>query len=362
MSHSVRTRSTLLLATALCALSASASAQQGTEGTVFRAGAAEVEIGGQVQMQFNTTTVDAEPTTEWLLRRVRLEAKVRINDLVSGKIQPDFAGNRVVIKDAYLLLTFAPGLEVLAGKAFRPFSVLEQTSSKRILPIERGLDIRGVDGLDEYALIHDLEYSDRQIGLQVQGAPRGAPLAFTYAAGVFQSPVQGRTGSENSQQFAARGTISPVAPLRLGFGWSRRDFALASPADATNPELRAGNAYEADLEYGSFAPGVHLLAETTWGDFDPFSGADFFGAQGWLAYRTPALSASIANLEPVLRVSYGDLRDEPSPSERGGTLITPGLNVYLGGLNRVMLNYDVWAPGRDRDTQGSFKAMFQLAF
>jgi hypothetical protein len=330
---------------------------------VFKVNALEIEVGGRMQMQFNTTSVESEPETEWLLRRVRLEAKVKVNDLVSGKIQPDFAGDRVRLKDAYLKLTFSPAFQVLAGQAYRPFSVLEQTSSTRILPIERGADVRGIPTLDEYEIIHDLEYSDREIGLQFLGQPTGAPLGLEYAVGVFRSPLQGETGSEDSQQFAARATVTPYPRLRVGVGWSSRDFA--SPADSLSGgfDLKRGNAWEIDAEYGSFAPGLHLLGEIAFGDYDPFTGDDFFGAQAWLAYRTEELSPRVAYFEPILRLSHGDVDDDDLAGPRGGgTLVTPGFNVGLGGLNRFMLNYDVWVPDGDADAERSFKAMFQLAF
>lgn len=352
-----------LIALALSTLSGPASAQQTPEGPILKVGATEIAIGGRVHTQFNTTTADGSPATEWLLRRVRLEATVRVNDVVSGKVQPDFAGNRVSVKDAYLKLDFSPAVQVIAGKAFRPFSLLEQTSSNRILPIERGLAIRGVEGLDQYSLINDLEYSDRQTGFQVLGAPPGAPLGLTYAAGVFQSPIQEAAGTRNPQQYAARATVSPAEALRIGLGWSYRDFATGPAEEGVLPRLAGGNAFEADLEWGSFRPGPHLLAEVAWGDYDPFTDTRFLGAQGWFAYRTGAVSSAVAHLEPVLRVSYGDLRDGPALApELGGTLLTPGINVYLGGQNRAMFNYDLWFPGGDGDTEGSFKARFQLAF
>jgi len=42
--------------------------------------------------------------------------------------------------------------------------------------------------------------------------------------------------------------------------------------------MARGNAYEADVEYGSYdSAGVHLVAEATYGDFQPFTGTRFFG-------------------------------------------------------------------------------------
>jgi hypothetical protein len=111
------------------------------------------------------------------------------------------------------------------------------------------------------------------------------------------------------------------------------------------------------------APGFHLLAELSRGDLDPFADAQFGGAQTWLAYRTGALSAVVTALEPVLRVSYAETDDAGTGLViPGGTLLTPGINVYFGPLNRIMLNYDVWLGGDDSQDARSFKAMFQLGF
>ena len=41
-------------------------------------------IGGRFHTQFNTTSLEEEPESELILRRVRLEATVRVNDVVSG--------------------------------------------------------------------------------------------------------------------------------------------------------------------------------------------------------------------------------------------------------------------------------------
>ncbi|HET7274710.1 MAG TPA: porin [Longimicrobiaceae bacterium] len=327
-----------------------------------RAQAPEIEISGRVQTIFNTTTADSEPRAEWLLRRVRLEAEVTVNDLISGKVQPDFAGGELSLKDAYLKLAFTPAFEVLVGRAHRPFSLLELTSSKRMPPIERGAAIRGVGALEEYELVHGLDYSDRDVGLQVMGAPAGAPLGFEYAVGVFGGPLQGEVGNANTYQLAGRATVQPTEMLKFGLGISNRDFHEVGPG-VDETDLTRGNAVEMDLEYGSFGPGFHLLAEVATGELDPARGDDFLGAQTWLAYRHELDNTVVSTIEPTMRVSYGDADLHPTvTTASGGTLLTPGLNLYLGGLNRVMVNYDVWLPAEDGDAEGSFKAMFQLVF
>lgn len=364
---SIRARALLrgLLAAAVLA-PAAASAQEERQGPVLKTNAVEIEINGRVHTQLNTTSVDGEQPSEILLRRVRLEARVKVNDVVSGKVQPDFAGDRVSLKDAYVRLTFDPAFEVLAGKAHRPFSTIEMTSSNRILPIERGLNIRGVEnGFDQFSLVNGLRYSDRDIGLQVLGRPGGAPLGLSYQAGVFRGPLHGQVGAQDSYQFAARLGVQPASKLKLGAAWSSRQFAYET-VEGEDPELERGHAFEVDAEWGAYAPGLHLLAELSMGDADPATGSEFKGAQGWVGWRSGALGSKVTGVEPIFRASYGalDLESEDGgpDGELGGTLLTPGINVYFGPLNRIMLNYDLWSPRGDGESERSFKAQFQVAF
>ncbi|MGI9190287.1 MAG: porin [Longimicrobiaceae bacterium] len=345
----------------LCVLPA--PAQEPVDRPVFKVNAMEIAFDGRAQTQFNTSSVDDVQPSEIILRRLYLGAAVKVNELVSGKVQVDFAGSRVSLKDAYLKLSFSPGLQLLAGNAYKPFSLLTQTSDTRILPVERGVRIRGLNAVEEQSFVSSLDYGERDIGVQLLGAPAGAPLGLEYAAGIFRGPLQGQVGPQDSYQFAARVTGSVLEETRVGVGWSSRDFMLPPTTLGGDPELERGNAFEIDAEYGSFASGLHFLGELAWGDFDAANPADFVGAQGWFAYRTPDLSTRIAYLEPTLRLSYGDLDgDGGSAGVEGGTLLTPGFNLGFGGLNRLMLNYDVWLPDGAGDTESSFKAMFQLAF
>ncbi|MBA4156546.1 MAG: hypothetical protein H0X65_03615 [Gemmatimonadetes bacterium] len=334
--------------------------------------AAEITIGGRAQTLFSTTNVDRFAPAEWELRRIRLEFGVRVNEAVGARIQPEFGSARVGLRDAYAYFGASPAFEIWAGQAFRPFSAIAQTSSTRILPIERGVRIRGVTGaLDHHNLLSTLGYADRDVGIQVRGRPRGAPLGITYAAGVFNGPLQGQTSGEVTYQLAARATANPRSDLRLGAGWSRRDFGLVTGADAGEIDLRGGSAYQVDVEYGSYAPGFHLVAEAATGVLNPFANREagqttrFRSAQLWTAYRTRPLGTRLTHIEPVFRVSYGDPdagRIEPVVATAGGLLLTPGFNLYFGPLNRVMINYDLWSPNSDVPDRHSLKAMFQVAF
>jgi hypothetical protein len=327
---------------------------------------ARITFGGRVQTIFNTTSVDDEPGTQTELRRVRLEATLQLGRVVSGKIQPEFAGSRVLLKDAYVRLNFDPALQVWAGQAHRPFGVVSPYSTVRLTPMEKGVRIRGVsEAYDEYNILLGLGYSDRDVGLQLRGEPAGAPLGLSYAVGFFNGPARNPAPHENTYQVVARVAAHPVEWARVGVGYSRIDFANVID-DVAGVETHEGAAWEADVELGSERGGFHAVAEVTRGDFDPFAGAEFWGAQGWVSYRTGRASSTIAGLEPFVRVSHGDPdMDDVVPdlgaNAVGGTLVTPGINLWLGGLNRFALNYEVWSSEHGRDGR-SFKALFQMAF
>lgn len=320
----------------------------------------EVTLGGRLQAQLSTSTVDSVPATDWLFRRARLELSARYGRVLSGKFGVDFAGE-VAIKDAFVRLNAHPALNVLAGNAHRPFGVIAQTSSLRMAPIERGVRIRGLRAREEYALVSGLNYSERDLGVQLSGRP-GLPLGVFYAAALTRGPAHDVDGGEGSHQLSARAGVQPVRGVTLAGSWSRREF-VQPPTDSAPARSRGGHAWAIDVVAGGNGPGPHAIAELAFGDADPFAGRRFLGAQGWVSYRTKPLGSRIAGIEPLLRVSHGDPdRDRDTPQEGAGTLVTPGINVYLGGLNRVMFNYDVWRGAHGAPSEQSFKAQFQVAF
>jgi hypothetical protein len=340
-----------------------AASPAAAQGFTLGSDSARLTIGGRVQTVFSTTDAPGFAATEWELRRVRLDASVRVSRWVSGRVSPEYAGSRVSLKDAFMRLEAAPALALVAGQAHRPFGLLTQTSSTRILPIERGVRIRGVSGARDHAsLLAELGYADRDVGLQAVGAPRGAPLGLSYAAGVFNGPLRGEVPAASSIQYAARLVLRPAAGVRVGASWSRRDFVEDPGASAF--VLRPGHAWAADLELGSERGGPRLLAEAALGDTDPFQGARFRAAQAWAAYRAGPAGAAVSAVEPLLRVSYGDPDTGGGavlPDVTGGVLVTPGVNLWLGGLNRVAVNWDAWNP-ETGSSRSAFRVLFQMVF
>jgi hypothetical protein len=351
----------LSVTSALLLVTAAPAAGQGF--VVHGPDSSRITFNGRVQTIFNTTSVDDEPVTETELRRVRLEAAMQLNRVVSGKIQPEFAGSRVSLRDAYVKLTLDPAFQIWAGQAHRPFGVVSPYSTVRIPTAEKGLRIRGVQGYEHFNLLSGLGYSDREVGLQLRGEPKDAPLGISYAAGIFNGPARDDVPEENTYQVVARLAAQPLPWLRAGVSFSRIDFGRDLGSDIQGTVVSEGAAWEADVELGSERGGPRLVAEVARGDSDPFAEAEFISAQGWVAYRTGRASSTISALEPFVRVSFADpdVDAEALDLPTGGTLVTPGINLWLGGLNRLGLFYDLWNPDTGEGAR-SFKALFQVAF
>lgn len=355
-------RRIFIVTSALLLGSAAPAAGQGF--VVHGPDSTRITFNGRVQTVFNTTSVDDEPGTQMELRRVRLEANLHLNRVVSGRIQPEFAGTRVSLRDAYVRFTMDPAVQIWAGQAHRPFGVVSPYSTTRLPPIEKGLRIRGVDdAYDHYNLLVSRGYSDRDVGLQLRGEPRRAPLGLSYAVGWFNGPARAEAPGENSGQVVARLAVAPARGVRVGASFSRRDFFLLDEDEETVLDRRSGEAGALDVELGSDRHGLHFIGELAMGDFDPFTDREFLGMQGIVAYRTGRLSSTVAAAEPLLRISHGDpsyMAVQTHP-DAGGTLFTPGINLWLGGLNRIAINYEAWNP-LNGGTEHAFKTMFQLAF
>lgn len=323
---------------------------------VVRANAEELTITARLHTQFNTTSADGQRGTEWMIRRARLESGARINDVVSGHVQMEFAGNTATVMHAFMDLDFRPELGLRVGRAFKPFGLFSRTASTLFIPIEAGLRIRGVTGLEAYSLLAGLEYGERGTGVQLEGVVRQAPVPVRYNVGWFEGPLAGTGGMGELDDHAFAGRIDawPSEPMRLGLSWSRRHFVERGAGNRAVGPLIPGNAFALDFEWGTFGPGFHLMTELAVGVADGVTEERFASAGAWSAWRSEVANGPLKNIEPVARVSWADVSG-------GGLLVTPGLNLYFAERNRIMVNYDFWRPA-EGDGAGSFKVMFAMWF
>jgi hypothetical protein len=347
----------------------------------IKAKAAEIKLTGRVHAMWDYSSADDDLSNFFLIRRARVTVRVKVNDLVSGKIQPEYSTgfgltDGLKLRDAYIDLTFDPALVVRMGQFKRPFDLFELVSSTQIPVIERTGAVRGADDcagvgrLCTYSrLTEKLQYADRDVGLGLSGVLADGRVAY-------RASVTNGTRFESGVVSALADTIELIpdgksftgrleyraAGLKLAANVAAHDFA--NPV--TRDDIDYGLAYGADLEWGGYGSGLHVQAGVTagdnWRNLDAAGRAStFWATQGIVTYRfTVPEGRVIEAIEPVARVSFAD--PDTDAADDAGLLMTPGLVVHFTGRNKVALNVDIYKPGDGREAEYSVKVMSYLHF
>jgi hypothetical protein len=329
--------------------------------------ATEIKLTGLVQTIFDHTTVEGEVGSEFLMRRVRFIGEVVLNENVSGKIQPDYGKGKLSLKDAYMKLRFGPSLQLRIGQFKRPFDLFELTSSSSILVIERTGEVRGApEFISLSQLTEDLGYSERDVGAEVATQAADGRVALTasvtngFGANAIVSDQEEAIGEK---QFGGRFVVKPVEGLALAVAGSARPYAEFPSVPDSSVEY--ATAFQVDGEYGDFDSGLHVQAVVASGDnwaADRSSPPTFLAGQVIATYRAPLAGDGVLEaIEPVVRLGFADPNTDFASD--GGTLITPGLQVFLTSRNKISLNVDVFLPeDQALDTEMSLKIQSQLYY
>jgi hypothetical protein len=339
-----------------------------------------IRLNGRVQVQFNTTSVSPEeagvselPASTFETRRVRLGARVTIREWIEAVIEPEFALGDFALRLAFVNLAFEDWLNLRIGQYKKPFGRIFLESSTQIQAIERGLRIRGlaaaeeredlaappprvltfVDGTpllgEEQFILDALLYQSYDIGTSLHGTTG----RLFYEVGVFNGSGLDRRDENDWKTVAARVGGQPFegVPLSIGGAVTRQDRF-------EDPE--SGVAVELFGEWSRFRErGLHVIGEVVMGGTIVVDDT-FLGAQVVASWFAP-VRGKVEGIEPVARVSYGDPRRDIDGD--AGVLLTPGVNVYFFGRNRLSLNLDVYVPQGNRfETASSLRAQASAAF
>ncbi len=319
--------------------------------------ASRIRIGGRVHTQFAHSSVEGDKSSDFFLSRARLVLEVSLNDFVEGRLEHDFVAG---LRDAFLRLDFDPAFRLSMGQFKRAFDLFELYSTTHLQTIERaggipGLAVcPGVSGICSLSqLTEGLQYSARDIGVRVDGTLGEASYLATLTNGTGSN-----SGDENgAKSFAGRLVYPLMDGVRLGANVSVHDYPSSGGTD------EYATAFGGDLEIGEYLrEGVHLQAGIIAGD-NWRAGEDvrFLTAQAVLMDYIPVdwWPGKVTAVEPMARVSWGDPQSEID--QDGGTLLTPGLAVYLTERTRIGTNLDVYMP-QEGDTEYSLKVQAYIWF
>ena len=336
----------------------------------------DVQWGGMVQTQFNTSSAEgAQERTDVLLRRVRLNANARVSEQLSGRIQAELAnaavGGDAQLNEAYLLYQPFKSLGILIGKGGRPYGLLDAVPAAQLLPIERGGRFRGAEAVELYRVHEALAYAGRSVGAQVLGSFGPEDLRVDYALGYFTGSQGEEGASADIDQFAARVQVTFDQTIQAGVAVSSRVFAQQErPGVAADGSVsgafprgstRRGEGATLDVRVGKFEePGLHAMLAGSGGTIDPFEGHIYYGGTGWLGYLFTLPHRTFQGLEPFVRSNVAFVQGPLG--EQDGVLITPGVNLHLPKNARLALNVDLFRFHDQGDWLSSVKAQAQLAF
>lgn len=332
-------------------------------------GSVRVEIGGRVQAQAVHSSVEEAPVADFLVRRARFTLDLTMSEWLDGRIQPDFAGGELSLKDAWVRFSFAPSFRLTAGQLKRPFDLFQLSSSTLLPVIERDGRIPGVDvcpgvggvcSLDRF--VTRLEYADRDVGAMADGR---LGERVRYALALTNGPGADARDDDDAKSVSGRVEVGVTERLVLAGNVSVHDY---TPADFVEGPLADGGARHAtawgvDAEWGGFLdPGLHVMGGLVAGEnwlADPLDPEDFVAAQALLAWRFPrGAGGRFEAWTPLLRVGWAD---PTGGDDDGGLLLTPGLMLHIQGRSAVGANLDVYAP-ETGDTEYSLKVQTFLHF
>ncbi|MDH3224046.1 MAG: OprO/OprP family phosphate-selective porin [Gemmatimonadota bacterium] len=325
--------------------------------TEISARSATVRLGGRLHTQLATSSAESGKSFDFFNRRARLTVDVVVNDFLDARVQPDFGGGGIDLKDAYFRMSFTPAFRLSFGQFKRSFDLFELDSSTDMVVVERtgrisGVgDCTGVGGVCSLSRFTEaLAYSDRDAGIKIDGSlDRGISYEVTLTNGTGT-----RGADENSgKSFAGRLSFEVSEGVVFSGNLSHHDYPQGD-------ETGRATAFGADLDIGDFRDGTHfqfgVIAGENWLAEDPATGdgPTFVTAQAILSHYVP-LSGSEGRfeaVEPVARVSWGD-PDTDGVSD-GGVLFTPGVFLYVLGRNRIGASMDIYSP-QTGDTEFGLK-------
>lgn len=321
---------------------------------------AQIRFGGRLHSQFATSSAEGGKVTDFFTRRARLTIDVRVTPLLDARVQPDFGGGKLDLKDAYFRLNFDRAFRLSMGQFKRAFDIFQLDSSTDIVVVERTGRIDGVDGcagpggvctLSRFT--EKLGYSDRDIGVKVDGS-LGERVSY-------MATLTNGTGTSGADENSVK---SVAARLSLGLTDEITLSGNVSTHDYLDGKTQTAAAYGMDLEIGGFRSGTHLqlgfVNGRNWRMERSRRGVPRFLAWQGIASHYVALEGyRLVGIEPVARVSWGD-PDREAPADTG-MVVTPGLFLYVKGKNRIGVNLDIYDHGPD-SMQYSFKLQTYLYY
>ena len=338
-------RTRMSLSPALMLLGASILSAQVTYPNVKFAGRLQVQFYALDNSDYQAT---GRVTSNFFLRRARIQVSGNISENVSLMIQPDFAGGRTIsnnrggvrVRDAYIdvRLTKAEAktsFTVRMGQEKRPYSRWELTSSNNLVSIERGAG-QGLLQVATNDLFGGAGFLSHDVGAAfLVNHKLGDARAFTFQAGVYNGQGESANDVNGKKSFGVRGTVDVTQKLSVGGSFFSHDAIQGTDSSFTNQAFGVDAAWNKPGEQGLYVLAEYLDGEANNVTKDPMRGISILGAYN---IRMKSPTAWLYAIEPMARFDQADPNTDVN--DNASTLFTAGFGLYFSSRAQFRVAYE----------------------
>jgi hypothetical protein len=310
---------------------------------VLSAEGASLTLGGRLHGRFQASSVE-EADNSFFIRRARIRLDAEFGEFLDARLQTDFAGGRATLLDAWIRFDITDGVSVYGGQFKRSIDVFELSSSSNLSIIERDGRVGGYDECTGVGLVcsygrlmEALLFSGRDQGLKVTGTSG----SFAIEASLTNGRLVGMVDDNDAKSFSGRASLTLMEDVVVSGNVGVHDYL--DPFDESANAIAWGG----DVQVGTWRDGFLMQGAVVTGDnWRSLDGSGDPGAfttfQVVASYYHPTDLGNFGAIEPLARLSFAD--PDGDIDEDGGTLITPGLMLYVSGRNKIGVNLDYYMP------------------
>ncbi len=340
-----------------------------------------VKLNGRLQEQFyyfdNSDYAPALGTTSnFFIRRARIEARGQISENVSVFIQPSFEGGRPLnatttctssavppgggtptvtcsttgrsglrLRDAWIDVRFGPEGDKTAiyfrgGQEKRPYSRYELTSSVNLPSMERGAG-QGLSPRASNDIFSAAGFLSHDVGASLRMERKLDDVRmFVLKVGAYNGQGESLNDVNGKKSFGARGTFGITPKLDVGASWFTHDAIVTNAAGVVDSGF-TNTAFGFDAQWGKVGEeGLWALAEYLQGDNATATKPEMRGFQALAAYniRMKSPTAWLYAVEPSFRFDLADPNSDTG-SDRVTTM-TAVLGVYFSSRAWFRVGYE----------------------
>jgi phosphate-selective porin len=329
----------------LILLAAGTAAAQTTYPNVKMTGRLQTQFYGYSNSDFAANSNVGPQSSNFFIRRARIEARGNLAENVSFFIQPNYTTGQsgVTLKDAYIDVAFmrpeAKSSVVLrVGQFKRFFGRYELTSATNLPSIERGAG-RGLVPVASNEIAVANGFMAHDIGAALMYTGPGKRL--TVQASVMNGSASPNANDINdSKSVYARTTYAVTPKLGVGASFASHEF-IQQPNPLVAPDSTARNTgWGADAQWSAAGqPGLYVVADYDHGESTLNSANSLYGISVVAAYniRTESPTSFLYAIEPALRYDFSEPNDNAANDQ--STLVTAGVNLYVNSRTQIRLMY-----------------------